>query len=383
MGQIGEQYMQQREERKRAEDVEAQRQQGFMALRSGRPGLALKLHVTPEEVKAYADSKAKSAADRLASDKFAHERAQPEEGFTLSAGAVRYGPGGEEIASNEAEPNYTLPQLYAKSIETGDAKSAEIYKQAQAEWKNAGTLSAPNTSYNLKKFTLDGKEIYAQEVSVPGNPVRVVYNGEDITERIGEGDRVKVGVAAQEKLVGIEGAIGLSMKLAEQMDPEWLGPITGSAGLWLQQNIPGFDASPTKAAAFANTRQLMNMVVKAITGAQMSEPEAKRILGQIPLFTDKPVFWQAKLEQTVANLKRMKDRTIAIARGEVKPEPDLPDEWNKRFLEEQDAYFRPLETFFGSRGIFGGDESPRGKPQSKSAPVVWVDDGNGNLVQRQ
>lgn len=70
-----------------------------------------------------------------------------------------------------------------------------------------------------------------------------------------------------------------------------------------------FNQEPERFAAFnAATRAFQNAMIKAITGAQMSEPEAKRIMGQIPNVTDNPVDWLAKYDESVLNLQDLENR---------------------------------------------------------------------------
>ena len=86
-----------------------------------------------------------------------------------------------------------------------------------------------------------------------------------------------------------------------------IGPAMGrlrTAG----QKVPGVSSNETFSNFSAATSSFRNAVIKAITGAQMSEPEANRIRQQIPEVTDKPVDWQAKYEQTKKNLADIENR---------------------------------------------------------------------------
>ena len=82
-----------------------------------------------------------------------------------------------------------------------------------------------------------------------------------------------------------------------------------------QQTAPGIDADKDFAAFDAELTTLQNSVIKSITGAQMSEPEAARIMGQIPQITDKPDVFEQKLKSTRANLERIKSGTLQYASG--------------------------------------------------------------------
>ena len=89
-----------------------------------------------------------------------------------------------------------------------------------------------------------------------------------------------------------------------------IGPAMGrlrTAG----QKIPGVPSDETFSNFAAATSSFRNAVIKAITGAQMSEPEANRIRQQIPEVTDKPTDWLAKYEQTKKNLADIENRIKA------------------------------------------------------------------------
>ena len=88
-----------------------------------------------------------------------------------------------------------------------------------------------------------------------------------------------------------------------------IGPAEGRARS-LGQKVPGGMLVTERFANFeAATRAFQNAMIKAITGAQMSEPEAKRIMGQIPNTNDNPTVWQAKYTQSVKNMEDLERRT--------------------------------------------------------------------------
>jgi hypothetical protein len=47
---------------------------------------------------------------------------------------------------------------------------------------------------------------------------------------------------------------------------------------------------------------LKNNVIKLVTGAQMGQQEADRILQQVPTEVDKPEIWKSKYKQTLKNV---------------------------------------------------------------------------------
>lgn len=86
-----------------------------------------------------------------------------------------------------------------------------------------------------------------------------------------------------------------------------IGPIEGRARS-IGQQVPGVPVNDTFAEFEAASMAFQNAVIKAITGAQMSEPEATRIKQQIPLPKDKPEVWRQKYAQTVKNLEDLENR---------------------------------------------------------------------------
>jgi hypothetical protein len=87
------------------------------------------------------------------------------------------------------------------------------------------------------------------------------------------------------------------------------GPVVGRIDPI--KGLVGF-TSQEQEEFMAATSAFKNQVIKAITGAQMSEPEAKRIMKQIPDTTDPPDRWKAKFKATKRNMERLQ-----IKRSEV------------------------------------------------------------------
>lgn len=81
-----------------------------------------------------------------------------------------------------------------------------------------------------------------------------------------------------------------------------IDPIKGLAGF----------TSDEQEDFMAATSAFKNQIIKEITGAQMSEQEADRILQQVPLTTDPPARWRAKWEQSKKNLKSLQKRRLEI-----------------------------------------------------------------------
>ena len=93
----------------------------------------------------------------------------------------------------------------------------------------------------------------------------------------------------------------------------------------------------------AATSAFRNHIIKEITGAQMSEVEAARILKQVPQETDPPARWEAKWKQSKKNLEMLQKRRLEILQqsglqvpgGQTVNIEDMTDEELRRIAGEQ------------------------------------------------
>lgn len=97
--------------------------------------------------------------------------------------------------------------------------------------------------------------------------------------------------------------------LKNLFDEQFVGPLTGRvapmAGL---VNM----TSQQQERFMAATSAFKNAIIKQITGAQMSEPEAKRIMKQVPDITDPVKRWKAKWEESKKNIQAIERRRLEI-----------------------------------------------------------------------
>lgn len=129
---------------------------------------------------------------------------------------------------------------------------------------------------------------------------------------------------AQIRTQAISNDVGLDqLDRLEQMFNEGasdlIGPAEGRARS-IGRQVPLIPSNQAFSDFAAATAAFRNAVIKAITGAQMSEPEARRIMDQIPEVSDKPIDWQAKAKQTRLNLQDLQ-RRIGETRGSSTPPP--------------------------------------------------------------
>ncbi len=99
--------------------------------------------------------------------------------------------------------------------------------------------------------------------------------------------------------------------LLSLVDAKFIGPIEGRVGA--VKDIFGFN-TPQESEFRAATSTFRNQVIKEITGAQMSEKEATRILKQVPQENDPPSVWRAKWIQSKKNLERIRVRRAEVQR---------------------------------------------------------------------
>jgi hypothetical protein len=103
-------------------------------------------------------------------------------------------------------------------------------------------------------------------------------------------------------------------------DESFVGPIAGRVGTVNQI----FGRNEAQRERFiAATAAFKNQIIKEITGAQMSEVEANRILKQIPDVNDPPSVWLAKWEESVKNLENIQKRRIQILKDMGLKAPEI------------------------------------------------------------
>ncbi len=115
--------------------------------------------------------------------------------------------------------------------------------------------------------------------------------------------------AIAQSVAGAEQGISIIDDLMSIPHDDWVGPVEGLLTV-AKQHIPGVTVPDDMARFIAQSATLKNSVIKAITGAQMSEPEAKRIMQQVPTLDDKPSVWKQKAIATRENMKFLHDRML-------------------------------------------------------------------------
>lgn len=188
---------------------------------------------------------------------------------------------------------------YASSIgKTPDQLTVD--EQLDAEQKLAKARFVPFPMYPAVTMGPQGPGTLDKRTGV-FTPATMAGTGEPVGRPLGAGE--------VEKVAGGESGVGLVNSLiALKRENPWindnLGPAAGRMS-GFKAAMPGVTVPPAMARFRADTATLRNAVIKAITGAQMSEPEAQRIREQIPEITDKPEVWDEKARSTIQNLENM------------------------------------------------------------------------------
>jgi hypothetical protein len=202
---------------------------------------------------------------------------------------------------------------------TGQAEGREIQREGQAITVRGQQLSAETARRGQDMAAATSRR--GQDLSASQAAARLAQD--KASAAAGGAGGAKLSAGAIEKIAGADTALG-SLSKIEELLPNYaktLGPVAGRFAQ-TRQNFPG--ASEGFAEFAAEVATLKNAVVKATTGAAMSEPEAKRIMTQVPDLTNQPEVFRARLVATRRNLDTLKRRTIELSGGTVEPDPAAP-----------------------------------------------------------
>lgn len=107
----------------------------------------------------------------------------------------------------------------------------------------------------------------------------------------------------------------------------WVGPVSGRRGS-VEETFAGGQLDPGQADFYALEARVKNMVIKEITGAQLGEKEAQRIMKEIPSRNMPSEVWEARFRQTQKNIDRIRkirEKKFGSAGYRI---PDTPQETN-------------------------------------------------------
>lgn len=167
--------------------------------------------------------------------------------------------------------------------------------------------------------------------ATPEERLKTFTRGTTVNISAGEREKTAAGLATMDVLSNLR---NLYDKPNTRTGPAVgrIDPIIGQIGL----------TSRDQEDFMAATSAFKNQIIKEITGAQMSEQEAFRIMKQVPDIIDHPTRWEAKWRQSVRNIQYLQKRRQEIQGGR------MPTPWTS-----------PSESLFGPRNNFPSQEQPQ------------------------
>ncbi len=234
-------------------------------------------------------------------------------GFTLGPGQQRFGAGGQPIAQVAPAPiPPTKPTAFQETTaEINRLAGIPEFNRTPVEQRRLDQLlggADEDTVSQLRAREIKRLQAKKQKTPEEKASLKKLLEGGPLVEiGLGKPASASERTAIAETRASIDALDNL--KTLFDSPQTKTGPIVGrispTAGLIGRTTQEQEDF-------MAATSTFKNSVIKDITGAQMSEPEAKRIMKQIPDITDPPARWNAKWRQTQKNLKAIQRRRAEV-----------------------------------------------------------------------
>jgi len=285
---------------------------------------------SPEQMKGFEDSKAErtrrlnAALFKVNPEQFSKEMAQArfpnstalQDRFQQSTMQYRDKAGQLVTVATtfDKTSGQQLNPLTREAISSPEALEGLVEKGYAQELKPAG-------------FSLDGTEIvrdrkgakFTSSFDESGTPILTPYEGPAYP-------RLENPPAKFTEAVAEFGNAKIVLKdIATSFDPNFVGPVAARAGK--MSKFVGSLTDEQQVKFYGNVAEYKNSIIKAITGAQMSETEAKRIVQQIPDENAAPKAFLAGLQRAyVMTDRRLKQMEMAVKRsgGVVRGEDESP-----------------------------------------------------------
>lgn len=214
--------------------------------------------------------------------------------------------------------NMATERARLQQIAQDERQDARLRAQAEMQ---ANSISAAMERLGLQIADRDERfrsmPLTVQTTDADGNPVTQFVRRGDVEQQLesGGGSPVQFGkpIPNAERLKTKEAANALQQinEAGALFKDEYVGPAAGRYYSMAEKFPDMGQVDPARSAFSAQNKTIMNATIKLITGAQMSEQEAQRILGQVPTVNDPPKVWRAKYEQTKKNAEML----MSIMRG--------------------------------------------------------------------
>lgn len=228
-------------------------------------------------------------------------------------------PGADQGPTRSRDISWTGTQAQEDSQQRlADAASREAEARRYHDLQNENTDLSRNLAQS-REDRIRGWGPPTVIIADPNNPGRNIIT----TRAGGVGQEAPAPGAVQTQAINNDVSTNQLDRLEKMFDEgasSGVGPYTGRANTF-RQIVPGMDTNAQFNDFAAASNAFKNSVIKAITGAQMSEKEATRIQGQIPLVTDKSEVWKAKAAQTRKNLQDLSSVMTQKGGGGGAPAP--------------------------------------------------------------
>jgi len=209
------------------------------------------------------------------------------------------------------EKKLEYDELQLKKKQAYD-EATQLDKEARDE---ARTLSAEDRASKrpaykegqLLDFSVGDQNIQHKYSNGKWNPTGVVsprYKPASVNINLAQSS-----ASERENLATGEAALSTLDNLRGLYSDAFTGPVAGRIG----KVKDVFGGNTDKQSEFnAATSAFKNQIIKEITGAQMSEPEAKRIMKQVPDVNDPPSVWKAKWKQSRRNISVLRKKRLEV-----------------------------------------------------------------------
>lgn len=249
---------------------------------------------------------------------------------------------------------------------TGETESQNDERKAHAEWLRKQVEMGPKgqQSFGHDREALSQQMFqgpYGQQSAGNMEKINKALLGFQGQQQLNKSTAVqqaqlavpdKLSDTAREKTATDLSTLDLVDSMAKNYNREWVGPARGRGGAVMEKysGMPGVPHIGEDEARFrSDITTLKNGVIKAITGAQMSEPEAERIMGQIPDANNPPEVFEARMKSTRANLKRMAERRREVLDKTGASTTDLPGVPKGEKKAKQEEYIETRTTKDGRK----------------------------------
>lgn len=223
-------------------------------------------------------------------------------------------------------------------------KDGKVFKAARSKAPTGGGFKDKTRTFQRYNTKTKKMETWAQDYDINKTTRERIKVGPEYRTKVGGDTNVttnlKMSAASERDKLATAGASLANLDNMKSLyDKAFVGPVAGRIGK--VGDIFGVNTE-SRSEFYAATSAFKNQIIKEITGAQMSEPEAKRIMKQVPDVNDPPTVWVAKWKQSKRNVAVLRAKRIEIMRKSGVLTPDIsteiptdddPFQFNNQFAE--------------------------------------------------